>query len=215
MRVNEIFYSIQGESSHQGYPCVFIRLQGCNLRCSWCDTKYAQDMDGGKEMEISEVINKVKAYNCNYVCITGGEPLLQKEEVKKLIKGLNRNGIYNISIETNGSIVRNVDADNMYDAWYVIDVKLPSSGMYSKMNLKNIQSLMLGDEYKFVIADKDDYEIAKRLAKQIYAKNKDTHILFSVVYNKLSLGTLANWILEDKLNYVQLQIQLHKVIKMK
>ena len=158
MNINEIFYSIQGEGKWVGLPNIFIRVAGCNLRCSYCDTKYAYD--DGKEMSIDEIVNHIGNYPCKYVCITGGEPLLQHETLDLINAILKRN--YRISLETNGSInIENIV--NKKSLMISLDVKCPSSNMHEKMHLENIPLLKKDDQLKIIIQNKEDYDYAKKI----------------------------------------------------
>jgi 7-carboxy-7-deazaguanine synthase len=210
MKVNEIFKSIQGEGSWQGLPCIFIRLTGCNLRCRWCDTKYAYTE--GKEMSIKEIVdgvNKIAQNKCQLVEITGGEPLLQEEVYELTDKLLSLK--YKILIETNGSI--SIDKLSS-EVIRIIDIKCPSSEMSDKMYWDNLKNLRSTDEIKFVLSNYKDYEWAKKVIKTY----KLTNILFSpVIMGKkyvLSPRLIAKWILKDNLQ-VKLQIQLHKYLNTK
>lgn len=203
LKINEIFYSIQGESSKSGLPCVFIRLTYCNLRCTYCDTEYA--FFDGKEMSIEEIISEVKRYKCNLVEVTGGEPLMQ-EDVFVLMSRLCNEG-FDVMLETGGSIsIKEVEKRVMI----VMDLKCPSSNMLKKNLYSNIDYLKRNDEIKFVIGSKEDYDWAKAIIKTYRLVNK-CDILFSVVYGELEPVKLVNWILEDKLK-VRYQLQMHKVI---
>ena len=156
MKINEIFKSIQGESSFAGIPTVFVRLAGCNLRCQWCDTKYAYDE--GVDLIVDEVIGRVNAFGSQFVQITGGEPLLQEEVYELMDRLLNMD--YNVSLETNGSInLSSVDKRVVK----IIDIKCPSSGESDRMDFGNINYLTKSDEIKFVINDRDDYNWAKEI----------------------------------------------------
>jgi 7-carboxy-7-deazaguanine synthase len=203
--VNEIFHSIQGESSFAGRPCVFVRLTGCNLRCSYCDTKYAYNE--GDAYEISAILKIIQSYNCRLVEITGGEPLIQ-EETSDLADALIAIG-FEVLIETNGSL----DINKVNTACSrIVDIKCPSSGEYKKNDLNNFMRLSENDELKFVIGDRIDYEFARDLLKKnkaAYPRNGKIH--FSPVYAKMQPEILARWILEDCLD-VRLQLQLHKYI---
>jgi len=203
LRINEIFKSIQGESTSSGLPFVFIRLSGCNLRCTYCDTAYAYDE--GMDMLLNEILDAVKRHACKNVCITGGEPLLQKN-VCILINHLLKKG-YKISVETNGSIDINTLPDK---ATRIMDIKCPDSGMNQKMVRKNIKMLRQEDEVKFVISSKRDYEWAKRITIK-YNLAEKTKVLFGFAYGRLKPKTLAGWILKDNLD-VRFQLQLHKYI---
>lgn len=204
-QISEIFYSIQGEGSRAGLPCVFIRMQECNLKCKWCDTVYAQDMNSGKTLTFDEIIRKVESYNCDFIEFTGGEPLLQ-DSVNDLINYFIEKK-HTVAIETNGSI----DISNIPDsAIKIMDIKAPSSGMekhFLKTNLKYINSK---DEVKFVLSDREDYEWAKNKYSELIQVCKP-EILFSPAYSIIEPEQLAKWILEDKLK-VRLQLQLHKYI---
>ncbi len=203
LRVNEIFKSIQGESSYAGIPCVFVRLTGCNLRCSYCDTTYAYDE--GAEMSACEILKTIKGYGCNNVCVTGGEPLLQSS-VNKLINLLKKNR-YKIFVETGGSI----NIDMLPKAvTRIMDIKCPDSGMEKEMNWDNIDRLKSSDEVKFIISSKKDYEWAKRITRK-YKLTDRTQILFGVAYGRMKPKTLAGWILKDNLE-VRFQLQLQKYI---
>jgi len=204
LKVNEIFYSIQGESSRAGCPTVFIRLSGCNLRCSYCDTKYAYE--DGKEMEVKQILEAIKEFDCHLVEITGGEPLLQ-EETPTLISKILDDG-YTVMLETNGSFdVGEIDGRCIK----IIDVKCPSSGEHEKNLFSNFEKMNKNDELKFVIETKEDYNYAKDqfLIYDIIIPPGNIH--FSPVFQKLSPQTLSAWILEDNLN-VRMTPQLHKFI---
>lgn len=203
MRINEIFKSIQGESSSAGLPVVFVRLTGCNLRCQWCDTKYAYDE--GVNVTVDEVMEKIAAFGLKSVQITGGEPLLQ-EEVYELMERLFDLG-YMVSVETNGSIDLS-KVDNRVIK--IVDIKCPSSGESGQMYFNNLNYLLKSDEVKFVIKDRGDYEWAKGVIERFDLLGKCS-ILVSPVFGGIEPRQLAEWILEDNLN-VRLQIQLHKLI---
>lgn len=205
LRVNEIFFSIQGESSFAGRPCVFVRLTGCNLRCRYCDTRYAYDE--GAYLDAAAIRQKVAAYGCRLVEITGGEPLLQ-EETPSLIGRLLDEG-FQVLLETNGSLdISAVDGRCVR----IVDVKCPSSGMHHRNLLDNLAILTPRDEVKFVIGDRTDFDYAKRiLADHMSSREEVQPPLFSTVFGALELETAARWILEERLN-VRLQPQLHKMI---
>lgn len=203
LTVTEIFHSIQGESSHSGRPCVFVRLTCCNLRCVWCDTEYA--FEGGVQMSIDEVLNRVISYGCRLVEITGGEPLFQ-EGVYELMRRLCDEG-YEVLLETGGSLnISRVDAR----VKRIVDIKCPGSMMEKKNYWKNVEYLRPGDEIKFVIADREDYVWAKDVMST-YDLGKKCPVLMSVVFGVLEPIQLAEWILEDRLN-VRFQLQMHKYI---
>ena len=203
LKVNEIFYSIQGESSMAGLPCVFVRLTFCNLRCSYCDTEYA--FYDGKDMTIEEIIPEVKKYGCNLVEITGGEPLVQ-ENVHLLLKQLCDSG-YKVLIETGGSLPIDVIDKRVR---IIMDLKTPSSKMMNKNLYGNIELLKPDDEVKFVIGNREDYKWSKEIIEKYNLDEKFT-ILMSPIFNEVDNIDLAGWILEDKLN-VRFQVQLHKYI---
>lgn len=203
-KVNEIFKSIQGESTYAGIPCTFIRLAGCNLRCTYCDTNYAYYH--GKELSDEEIIAKIEEYGVNCVEFTGGEPLLQ-EKTPPLIKTLLDKG-YNVLIETNGSICIGCLDKRLT---IIMDVKTPKSGMSERMNLKNLELLKGNDEIKFVILDESDYLWAKDIISKNNLLNKTKNILMSPAYGILPPKALASWILRDNLP-VRLQLQIHKYI---
>lgn len=205
LRVCEIFASIQGESSYAGFPCVFVRLSGCNLNCRYCDTVYAREEF--IEMSISDVLQKVEEKGLRIVEITGGEPLLQ-EATSFLVDELLRKG-YRVLVETNGSL--NIDLVSR-KAIRIVDFKCPSSGMMNYNNYDNILRLVPNqDEVKFVIGTKEDYKFAVELSKKILTSGWRGIINFSPVFGELDPRQLAEWILSDKLD-VRLNLQLHKYI---
>lgn len=176
MKINEIFYSMQGEGSWVGLPNIFIRTTGCNLRCSFCDTTYAYIH--GVEMDVKEVVDEIQKYPCNYVCITGGEPLLQEETVELLDVLLQKK--YVVCVETNGSI--NIEKIVGKKSLMIsLDIKCPSSTMHDKMNFDNLSQLSCNDQLKFVINNKVDYEYAKKIMK----KYKPQCIIFSNLFGAL------------------------------
>ena len=203
LKINEIFYSIQGESSHTGLPCIFIRLTYCNLRCSYCDTDYA--FYNGTDMKISEIISEINKYPTDLVMITGGEPLLQENCIYLMQELLNKS--YSVMLETSGSLKLK---DVPKSVIKIVDFKCPTSSMMNKNDWTIITDIQKEDEIKFVIANKEDYDWSKKMIEN-YSLNKICPILFSPVYNKIDISTLASWILEDGLN-VKLQMQLHKHI---
>ena len=203
IKINEIYLSVQGESTHTGLPCIFIRLTGCNLRCSWCDTAYA--FYEGKNMSIDEILQKVENFGVHLVEITGGEPLMQ-DNVYTLMKRLIEKR-YKVMLETGGSIsLERVPKDVIK----IMDLKCPGSGEQEKNNLDNLKLLAPHDEVKFVILDKKDYEWSRDIIKR-YKINETAHILLSPVFDKLELKEMVKWILEDRLP-VRLQTQLQKII---
>jgi 7-carboxy-7-deazaguanine synthase len=202
MKINEIFTSIQGEGILIGTPTTFVRMTGCNLRCSWCDTKYAYEE--GEEMSSEDIITKIKAYSQNHVCITGGEPLLQ-DDVISLIQNLVNEG-YEVCLETNGS--KSIEDIPCLGSMVIsLDIKCPSSGMHEKMDFSNLELLSLNDQLKFIIADLNDYEYAK----EIIAKYKPICSLIMTPVGGRKLKELAEWVLADGLN-VRVLPQLHKLI---
>ncbi|MBT3183653.1 MAG: radical SAM protein [Nitrospina sp.] len=201
LKINEIYASIQGESSHTGLPCVFIRLTGCNLRCSWCDTAYA--FYEGNDLTIEETLQKVETFGLGLVEITGGEPLLQ-EDVYPLMEALLKKG-YRVMLETGGALPIDKVPEKVIK---ILDVKCPGSGEEKKNHLENLKLLSPHDEVKFVLLDRTDYEWSRDLLQK---HDLPTQVLFSPVYDKLNLKDLVQWILEDRLP-VRLQTQLHKVI---
>ena len=203
LKVNEIYYSVQGESTSAGLPCVFIRLTYCNLRCTYCDTEYA--FYEGKEKTVEEIIGEVKKFGCKLVEVTGGEPLFQEESFP-LMKRLCDEG-FDAMLETGGSLsIENVDER----VKIIMDLKCPSSGMLKKNIYENVNYLKSSDELKFVIGNREDYDWAKGIIVKYDLMGKCS-ILFSVVYGELEPITLVNWILEDKLD-VRFQLQMHKYI---
>ena len=202
--VNEIFYSIQGESVYSGRPCVFVRLTGCNLRCSYCDTIYAYE--NGTEMEIEPIIKQVDSFRCPLVEITGGEPLIQPE-TPLLIHSLLENG-YEVMMETNGSLDISIIDERCIK---IVDIKCPSSMESDKNDLENLQKINIKDQVKFVIGTRKDYEYAKKIKEMIPARLPGHNILFSPVTEEIVPSQLAKWILEDKLD-VRFHQQLHKFI---
>jgi 7-carboxy-7-deazaguanine synthase len=204
LKVNEIFKSIQGESSYAGLPCTFIRLAGCNLRCTYCDTNYAYYH--GRELSDEEIIAKIEEYHVPCVEFTGGEPLLQ-EETPPLIKTLLDKG-YKVLIETNGSICIGCLDKRLT---IIMDIKTPKSGMSERMNLKNLELIKSNDEIKFVLMDESDYTWAKDMIAKYNLLKKTTNVLLAPAYGELSPKLLTSWVLRDNLN-VRVQLQIHKYI---
>lgn len=202
MKICEIFYSIQGEGKWTGLPNIFIRTTGCNLRCSFCDTKYAYD--NGREMSINEILKEIRKYPCKNICLTGGEPLIQEEAFDLLENLLKEN--YKICLETNGSI--NVGKiSNKENLIISLDIKSPSSEMQEKSNLGNISFLREKDQLKFVINDKKDYDYAKKI---IGTYKPVCDVFFQSVWGT-NPANLAEWIIQDKIN-VRLGLQIHKIL---
>ncbi|MEO6422747.1 MAG: 7-carboxy-7-deazaguanine synthase QueE [Candidatus Nitrotoga sp.] len=203
LRITEIFYSLQGETSRVGLPTVFVRLTGCPLRCSYCDTAYA--FSGGQNMTVARVLTEVAQHHTRYVTVTGGEPLAQKNSLS-LLSALCDAG-YEVSLETSGALdVSSVDARVMK----VLDIKTPASGEEKKNLWTNLTALNSHDEIKFVLCDEADYIWAKRVLHERDLAGKCA-LLFSPAQDQLSPTVLANWILRDSLP-VRLQIQLHKLL---
>lgn len=203
MKVNEIFKSIQGESTYAGLPCTFVRLTGCNLRCSYCDTTYAYEE--GEELTTEEVLARIQTLDCSLIEVTGGEPLLQKDVYALITKLLERG--CQVLLETNGSLdISHVDPR----AIRIMDIKCPDSGMSGRMDWKNLERLKENDEVKFVLSSRDDYQWAKAIVSQ-YDLGKKVVVLLSPAFERLEARTLAKWILHDVLP-VHLQLQLQKYI---
>jgi 7-carboxy-7-deazaguanine synthase len=204
MRITEIFHSIQGESTHAGLPCIFVRLTGCNLRCAWCDTAYA--FHGGTDMDIEEIVTEVSRHPCRRVEITGGEPLAQKDVL--LLMGRLCDLGYTVLLETSGSIeVSGVDERVIT----IMDVKCPGSSEAEKNLWGNFAHLSPRDQVKFVIRDRADFDWACAVVRErdLCAKHP---VLFSPVHGDLDPNALSQWILESGLD-VRLQIQLHKILR--
>lgn len=203
LKINEIFFSVQGEGTSAGLPCVFIRLTYCNLRCTYCDTEYA--FYEGKDMSIDDILTEIKQFECNLVEVTGGEPLIQKE----CFELMNRlcDDKYEVMLETGGSLsTEKVDKR----VKTILDFKCPTSKMAKKNYYENVNFLKPIDEVKFVIGNREDYDWSKDLIKK-YKIDSKCEILFSTVFGKLENRDLVEWILEDKLK-VRFQAQLHKHI---
>ncbi len=204
LTVNEIFHSIQGESTHAGRPCVFVRLTACDLRCTWCDTTYA--FHEGRKMSVDEVVDRVGAYGCDVVEITGGEPLLQKA-VYPLMQRLLDEG-RTVLLETGGHL----SVDAVPDAVIrVIDVKCPGSGEAEKNHWANLERLRPTDEIKFVMKDRADYEYARAVVTKHDLPARCNAVLFSPVHGVQDAKALAEWVLADRLP-VRVQLQTHKFI---
>jgi 7-carboxy-7-deazaguanine synthase len=204
LTINEIFHSIQGESTHTGRPCVFVRLTACDLRCSWCDTPYA--FTEGSKVSIDEVIARVEQYGCDLVEITGGEPLLQ-QDVYPLMRRLIERG-RTVMVETGGH--RSIK-DVPPEVIRIVDVKCPGSGEAANNDWENLGLLTARDEVKFVIGDRTDYEYARDVVARYGLVGRTAAVLFSPVHDVLPSRQLAEWILADRLP-VRLQLQAHKYI---
>lgn len=202
--VHEIYASIQGESTHAGRPCVFVRLTACDLRCSWCDTPYA--FTGGKKMSIDDVVAAVEALRCPLVELTGGEPLLQADAIPLMAQLIARG--HEVLIETGGHLpIAALPPESVA----IVDVKCPGSGEAGKMHWPNLDVLRPHDEVKFVIADRADYEYARRVVREHDLAPRVQAVQFSPVFGTLPAADLAHWILEDHLP-VRLQLQQHKFV---
>jgi len=202
MNISEIFYSIQGEGRWTGLPNIFIRTAGCNLRCSYCDTKYAYS--NGKTMQIQKILQIIQQYPCKLVCITGGEPLLQKKTLE-LIALLQKNK-FSLLIETNGSFdIKPLTGKE--DLLISLDMKCPSSGMQNEMRFENIVRLSSKDQLKFVISNKTDYAYAKKIISKY---TPFCQIFFQPVWGSKQTK-LSEWILKDGLD-VRIGLQIHKIL---
>jgi 7-carboxy-7-deazaguanine synthase len=203
LRITEIFFSLQGETSRVGLPTVFIRLTGCPLRCTYCDTAYA--FTGGQNMSVAEILRQVAEYAPCYVTVTGGEPLAQKN-CPLFLCALCDAG-YEVSLETGGALdISAVDARVMR----VVDIKTPASGEAAKNRWENLELLTTHDEIKFVLCDEKDYQWAKQIIRQYHLVEK-CPVLFSPAHGTLDATQLADWILRDRLP-VRMQMQLHKLL---
>ncbi|CCD09436.1 7-carboxy-7-deazaguanine synthase QueE [Legionella pneumophila] len=203
LRITEIFHSLQGESITVGLPTVFVRLTGCPLRCQYCDTAYA--FSGGEVVEIDDILNKVASYQCQHVCVTGGEPLAQPGCIPLLSKLCDAG--YSVSLETSGARdIASVDQRVMI----VMDLKTPDSREADKNLLSNLSFLKPTDQIKFVLCSRTDYEWACSMLSE-YQLAERVQLLFSPSWNQLNPTDLANWIIQDKLP-VRFQLQLHKIL---
>ena len=202
--VHEIYASIQGESTHAGRPCVFVRLSACDLRCTWCDTTYA--FTGGTKMSVDDVVAAVEALRCPLVELTGGEPLLQPDALP-LMRALVARG-HEVLIETGGHLPI---AALPPEVVAIVDVKCPGSGEAARMHWPNLAALRPHDEVKFVIADRADYEYARGIVREHDLTSRVEAVLFSPVFGALAPADLARWILDDHLT-VRLQLQQHKYV---
>lgn len=203
LRIYEIFFSLQGESSRVGLPTVFVRLTGCPLRCGYCDTEYA--FHGGQTQSLDEVMAKVASYGAQYVTVTGGEPLAQKSCLQLLTALCDAD--YSVSLETSGALdIGGVDPR----VAVIMDLKTPGSKEQAKNRWENLPLLKSMDEVKFVLCDRDDYDWAKSILAE-HGITQKCAVLFSPVFGQLNPTELAEWVLQDKLA-VRMQIQLHKVL---
>ncbi|MBA5875820.1 MAG: 7-carboxy-7-deazaguanine synthase QueE [Nitrospira sp. CR1.2] len=201
LKVTEIFHSIQGESTHAGRPCVFIRLTGCPLRCTWCDTAYA--FYGGRDLTEDDVVAQVRAFGCPLVEVTGGEPLSQPDAFPLLARLCDEG--FEVLLETSGALdTAGVDRR----VHVVLDVKCPGSGMAERMHWPNLERLASHDEVKFVVKDRNDYEWAREVIRSRALAAQCT-VLMSPVFGETDVRQLAEWVLADRLP-VRFQLQLHK-----
>lgn len=205
LQVSEIFRSIQGESTQAGRPCVFVRLAGCNLRCSYCDTRYAQDSRAGRASTVAHVVRAVLAYRCIYVTVTGGEPLLQSDALP-LSDQLAGNGC-EVGVETNGSVL--LPGQRRFRA--VVDLKCPGSGEADSFRGGNRDRLRRGDEVKLVVCDRADFEWGCTRLEALGLPRAGIAVLFSPARGSVSPPELADWILDSGLD-VRLQLQLHHLV---
>jgi 7-carboxy-7-deazaguanine synthase len=204
LTINEIFHSIQGESTHAGEPCVFVRLSACDLRCTWCDTPYA--FSEGRKMTIEDVVAQARGYGCPLVEVTGGEPLLQRDVYPLMARLLDEG--FRVMLETGGHLsTEQVPAGVIA----IVDVKCPASGESTKNCWPNLERLRPADEVKFVIQDRGDYEYARDVVARYRLSGRAHAVLFSPVHGVLDPKDLAAWILADRLE-VRLQLQVHKYI---
>ena len=203
LKINEIYYSVQGESTHTGRPCIFIRLTYCNLRCSYCDTEYA--FYEGKDMKIAQIISEIQQWGCNLVEVTGGEPLFQEECIDLLHELINSN--YEVMLETGGSLSI---SDVPKKVIKIVDFKCPSSKMEKKNLWSIVDDLQGHDEVKFVIGNREDFDWAKDKITE-YSIDKICTLLFSPTFGEIDPQLIVEWILADNLP-VRIQMQMHKMI---
>lgn len=205
LEISEIFYSLQGESSYMGMPCIFIRLSACNLRCSWCDTQYSHAQ--GEPRTLESILTQIKQYPCKLVELTGGEPLWQDASIP-LMQMLLEQG-YTVLLETNGSLYLEAVPEAVVK---IVDVKCPGSGVSDSFMPWNLRCLQPEDELKFVLTNYRDYAFAKAFLKEHKITSRIIH--FSPVQCVLKAETLASWLLEDGLR-VKLSLQLHKLLNLR
>ena len=203
LKINEIYYSVQGESTHAGRPCVFIRLTYCNLRCTYCDSEYT--FYEGKDMEITHIMNEIKQWDCNLVEVTGGEPLFQDKCINLLNELVNSN--YEVMLETGGSLSI---SDVPKKVIKIVDFKCPSSAMEKKNLWSIVEDLQPHDEVKFVIGNREDFDWAKDRIIE-YSLDKICTLLFSPTFEKIDPQLIVEWILVENLP-VRMQMQMHKMI---
>ena len=209
--LDDIFVSIQGESTDSGLPCVFVRLFGCNVKCSYCDQP--QKACNRKRVSVNNLLNQIRRFKVPYVCITGGEPLIQQDVYSLIYELLSED--YKVSIETNGCVpIEPCGYKRSYK--YVMDVKCPSSGVSDKNVLSNLANLLPHDEVKFVIANEEDYKFAKRILRSYPTSAK---VLFSPMFDKKGKPVisqqLVDWLIKDKFYYARVSVQIHKFLEVK
>ncbi len=203
LKINEIYYSVQGESTHAGRPCIFIRLTYCNLRCTYCDSEYT--FYEGKDMEITHIMNEIKQWDCNLVEVTGGEPLFQDKCINLLNELVNSN--YEVMLETGGSLSI---SDVPKKVIKIVDFKCPSSAMEKKNLWSIVEDLQPHDEVKFVIGNREDFDWARDRIIE-YSLDKICTLLFSPTFEKIDPQLIVEWILVENLP-VRMQMQMHKMI---
>ena len=203
LRLSEIYVSVQGESTWAGLPCVFVRLTGCNLRCTWCDSEFT--FTGGEHRSVEDVLAEVEALGINLVEVTGGEPLAQRQSIS-LMQGLLDAG-HTVLLETSGSISTQ---DVPKGVHVIMDLKPPDSGEVDSNDWDNLERLREGDEIKFVLASREDYEWSRRIVMQ-HGLTDRIPVLFSTAFGKLDPALVSDWVCADKLQ-VRLQLQMHKYI---
>lgn len=204
LTVSELYLSIQGESTHAGRPCVFVRLAACDLRCTWCDTPYA--FTGGEKRSVDQVVSDVERLGCRLVEVTGGEPLLQPDVHDLMARLLDSD--HEVLLETGGHLPTDRVPAGVVT---ILDVKCPGSGEAGRMHWPNVDRLSARDEVKFVIRDRADFDYACDVVRRYGLNAKVAAVLFSPVHGVLSPADLARWILDERLP-VRLQLQLHKYI---
>jgi len=205
LRVTEIFRSLQGESTHAGRPCTFVRLTGCPMRCVWCDSEYT--FTGGDHIKIDDVVSQVQAFGCNLVEVTGGEPLAQKEAFE-LVRRLCEEG-FEVLVET-GGYLSTADLDER--AKVILDVKCPASGEEPRNHWQNLERLRADkDEVKFVVADRSDWEYALAVINKYKLQTRARAVLISPAWDQIDLQDLAGWVSQSGMN-IRMQLQLHKYI---
>ena len=214
MKVNEIFLSIEGEGKRAGLPAVFIRLFGCNIACSYCDTTYACKGDDYKEMSIDEIIAEIDNYACNNVTVTGGEPLIA-QDIENLLNRL-LDELYDVNVETNGTKLLPVRRDEFDGTsgtiFYTVDYKCPSSGVEQFMNRETFAQLEPDDVLKFVVGSQDDLNRAYEVATELEREGLYPQTYFSPVFGSIEPKDIVAFVLENKLFHCKVQLQLHKYI---